>query len=188
MMAHYFEFLVRGDDRDLTAYLSGYAAAGGGAKPLIFAHEAGFHIKGLRERIKHHGEVCHVITDAAHRAWLRTALAAATPRYDFEIREERKIERAYFHFAFDTPSRKVAESIKQVLASLPAGVAARDYTPEEIVDPKARGAEVYAPEHEYVFRGKGVIEGDVPGVVDARAALLALDFTTCVEIDVHHAA
>jgi hypothetical protein len=187
-MANYVEFLILGDDRELTAYLSGYLAADGGTKPLLFAEEAGFHIKGLRERIKHHGEVCHVITDAAHRSWLRSALEAAAPRYRFEVKAERKIERAYFHFEFDTPSRAVAEKIKKLFASLPAGAAVRDFTPEEVVDPEARGTEVYAPEHEYVFRGKGVIEGDVVGVVEVRAALSAIDFTTCDEIDLHHTA
>ena len=187
-MASYLEFLVHGDDHELAAYLRGFAAGKGGAVRLIFAHDAGFRIKALRERIKHHGEVVHVMIDGAHRAWLRDALESAAPRYRFEIKGERKIERAYFHFKFETPSRKVAESIKQALTALPAGVAVTDYAPEEIVDPKAKGTEVYSPVHEYVFRGQGVVEGAVPGIVDARAALAAIEFTDCDEIHVHHAA
>ena len=186
-MAHYYEIIIHGDDRELTAYLTGYGAAGGVGR-LIFAEEAGFKVKELRERIKHHGEVRHVISDAAHRSRLHAALEAAAPRYHFEIKEERKIERAYFHFEFETPSRGVADSIKKVFGRLPAGVTVTDYSPEEIIDPKASSAELYAPEHEYVFRGEGVIEGDVFGVIDAHAALADIEFTRCDEIEVHHAA
>ena len=185
-MAHYYEIIIHGDDRELTAYLTGYAAAGGVGR-VLFAEDAGFHVKELRERIKHHGEVQHIISDASHRSRLHAALEAAAPRYRFEIKEERKIERAYFHFEFETPSRKVADSIKRVFATLPAGVTVTDYAPEEIIDPKASGAELYSPEHAYVFRGEGVLEGDVFGVVDVRATLCDIEFMRCDEIEVHHA-
>ena len=184
-MAHYYEFIIHGDDRELTAYLTGYGAAGGVGR-VLFAEESGFKVKGLRERLKHHGEVRHVICDASHRSRVHAALEAAAPRYQFEIKEERKIERAYFHFEFETPSRKVADRIKKVFAGLPTGVVVTDYAPEEIIDPKATSAELYSPEHEYVFRGEGVIEGDVFGVIDARATLCDIEFTSCDEIEVHH--
>jgi hypothetical protein len=183
-MAGYYEIIVRGDDRDLIPFLAGYAA-GCGMSGIYFAHEAGLHLKPLRERIKHHGEVSHVLCPDSHRAKLRQAIAAAAPRFQFEIRDESRIERAYFHFDFDTPSRKVAEDIKRILAALPAGVASRDYKPEEIVHPDAKGAEVYSPAHEYVFRGKGVLEGDVGGVIEARARLSGIEFVRCAEIDLH---
>jgi hypothetical protein len=187
-MAQYIEFLIHGDDREVAAYLRGYLAGSGDARRLIFAHEAGFRVQALKERIKHHGEVVHVIVGVADRAWLHDALAAAGPHYRFEVKGERKIERAYFPFSFETPSRKVADRIKKFFGALPAGVVVTDYTPHEVVDPRAKGTEVYSPVHEYVFRGKGVVEGDVGGVVEARSALAAIEFTRCDEIHVHHAA
>lgn len=185
-MSQYVEFVVRGDERELPAWLRGYAACGGSGRPLLFAHEAGFHLKKLRERIKHHGDIQHVIVAAAHAAWLRDALATAAPRYRFEVAEERKIARAYFHFEFETPSPKVAETIKRVFATLPPGVTPTDFQPREDVDPKAKGAEVYTVEHHYVYRGEGVLEGDVDGVARTFAALSDIDFVKCDEIEVHH--
>ncbi len=186
-MSHYAEFVIHGDDREVIAYLKGFAAGSALERSLLFAAEAGFHIRALRERIKHHGEVTHVICDLPHRDRLRAAIQQAAPRYAFEIKEERTIERAYFPFSFETPSRKTAEQIKSVLGSLPKGVKASDYSPQEVTDPSARGPEVYSPTHEYTFRGRGVIEGDVPGVVATRRALMEIDFTKCDEIAVHHA-
>jgi hypothetical protein len=187
-MANYIEFLVHGDERELGAWLRGYAAGSGGARPVVFAHEAGFQLKKLRERIKHHGEVRHVIVADAHGGWLRAALAAAAPRYHFEVREERRIARAYFHFEFDTPSEKVADRIKHVFATLPAGVTPTDFQPREVVDPAAKGAEVYTVEHHYRYQGEGVLEGDVEGVVRVFAVLSEIDFVKCDEIEVHHLA
>lgn len=185
-MAHYTEFLVRGDDTAVVAWLGGYAAGSGVGRQIVFAHEAGFQLKKLRERIRHHGEVVHVIVASAHAGWLRAALEAAAPRHRFEVLEERKIGRAYFHFEFETPSEKVAARIKQVFASLPPGVTPTDYQPREVLDPAAKGTEVYTVEHHYVYRGEGVLEGDVDGVVRVFAALSDIDFVKCDEIEVHH--
>ncbi len=183
-MAVFYEVIVRGDDRDLIPYLTGYAA-GSGSSGLHFAQDAGLRVSALRERIKHRGELQHIICPEGDRAKLRDAVKKAAPRFEFEILEESKIERGYFHFEFETPSRKVADALKKILAKLPAGVDAMDYEPEEIVDPGARGAEVYSPAHEYIFRGKGVIEGDVGGVIATRMRLVEIEFAQCGEIDLH---
>jgi hypothetical protein len=187
-MSHYAEFVIHGNAREIVAYLKGFAAGSGLERAFVFAAEAGFHIGALRERIKHHGDVTHVICDAPHRDRLRAAIKQAPPPFEFDIKEERKIERAYFPFSFETPNRKTAEMIKAVLGSLPKGVKAADYSPHEVTDPSARGPEVYSPAHEYTFSGRGVIEGDVLGVVETRHALMDIEFTKCDEISVHHAA
>jgi hypothetical protein len=183
-MAGYYEIIVRGDVRDLVPYVAGYAE-GSGASHIYFAHESGFHLKALRDRIKHHGEVQHIICPQDQRPRIKAALESAAARYEFEILEESKIERAYFHFGFDTPSRDVAAAIKKIIAKLPSGVTTMDYTPEEIIDPDAKGTEVYSPAHEFVFRGKGVIEGDVAGVIETRTLLADIEFVRCDEIDLH---
>lgn len=187
-MADYYEIVIKGDHPKLAAFLSGYAAAGGLSRACVFAADSGFHVSALRERIKHHGEVNHAICRPADRAKIRSAIKKAANDFDldFEIVEERKIARAYFHFEFDTPSRDVARKIKAVLDRLPRGVRAADYSPHETMDPDAKGAEVYTPTHDYQFCGKGVVEGDVGGVIDTRDALHEIDFTHCDEIEVHH--
>ena len=183
-MAGYSEIIVRGDDKDLIPYVKGFAI-GCGLAGVYFAQEAGLHLKPLRDRIKHHGEVHHIICADKAVAKLREAVDNAPKEYKFEIKEESKLERAYLHFDFDTPSRKVAGQIKDALSNVPAGVAVLDYKPEEIVHPEAKGTEVYSPAHEFTFRGKGVIEGDVGGVIETRMALADIEFVNCGEIDLH---
>ncbi len=185
-MGPHVELIVRGDDRDVKAYLAGQFAAASPTR-VVFADEAGFHIRKLRERIQHHGEVQHVFVEEAHVARLRNALAGAAPRYQFEVMEERAVSGAHFAFEFDTPSHDVAAKLKGLLASLPRGARLEDYAPHERTDANASGTELYSPAHAYDFAGRGTIHGDAFAVVDARAALCAIDFTRCDEIEVEHA-
>jgi hypothetical protein len=177
------EFVVLGDDRDVEAYLRGYLAASDQVR-VVFAGDAGFHVPQVRERIRHRGEVQHVIVEAGRADFIRAALTAAAPRYHFEIVEEKPLRSARFEFECDTPSRGIADRVKKVLAGLPAGATLEGYEPGETQDAGSAGAELYTPSHDYSFRARGVIRGDVFAVADARAALSAIDFTKCEEISV----
>ena len=183
-MAAYLDLVVHGDDRDLIPYLIGYLAASSEPIRVVFANEAGFHVRELRERIRYHGEVQHVIVESARAPRVKAALSAAAPRYRFEIKAEAPMEKARFSFEFDTPSREVADKLKRTFAKLPPGLEVSGYTPAESSRPGASGAEIYAPDHDYRFAGRGVIAGDVFAVVDMRAVLCAIDFVDCDEIKV----
>lgn len=185
-MATYYEMVIKGNDRDVIPYVLGYEA-GSKASGIFIASENGFLLKSLRERIKFRGDIQHIICEDGQREKLRAAIEQATDRYEFEVINEDRIERAYFPFEFNTPSRKVAADIKRVLSSLPAGVKVTDYHPEEIEHPDAKGAEVYSPAHDYEFRGKGVIEGDPGGVIVARKSIDQIEFAKAQEIEIHHA-
>jgi hypothetical protein len=182
-MATFCEIVIKGDDRDLIPYLSGFAV-GTRARGIHFAEEAGLHLEPLRERIRHHGEVHHVICTEALRGAVHDALAKAAPRYHFEIKDERKIERATFAFKVETPSRQIAQAVTKVVAKPPRGVAVTGFVPREVLDPSAKGAEVYSPVHDYLFSAEGTVEGDI-GVIEMRQKLSAIDFVECDDIELH---
>lgn len=182
-MATFCEIVIKGDDRDLVPFLSGFAV-GARARGIYFAEEAGLHLKLLGERIRHHGEVHHVICTDALRGVIHDALAKAAPRYRFEIKDERKIERATFSFKVETPSRDVAKAVKDAVAKPPRGVVVTGFVPRETLNPDAKGAEVYSPVHDYVFSAEGAVDGDI-GVIEMRKKLAAIDFVQCDEIELH---
>ena len=182
-MATFYELVIKGDNRDLMPYLSGFAASAK-AKGVYFAEEAGLHLTPLKERIQQHGEVHHVICTEALRGTLHDALAKAAPRYKFEIKDERKIERATFSFKVKTPSTKVAKAVKDAIAKPPRNVTITGFAPREREDPSAKGTEVYTPAHEYMFEAEGTVEGDI-AVIEMRAKLAAIEFVTCDEIELH---
>ncbi|HXV13139.1 MAG TPA: hypothetical protein VEC56_02940, partial [Candidatus Krumholzibacteria bacterium] len=147
-MATYYELVIKGDDRDLVPYLAGYLA-GAAVDGVYFAGESGLHVQAMRERIRHHGEVVHVVCAKKVLAAVREALQEAAPRYRFEIKEERAIASAHFRFKVETPSRKVAEAVKEAVAKPGRGVEVKGFEPRESVDPDKTGAEVYSPVHDY---------------------------------------
>ncbi len=182
-MSTFYELVIKGDHRDLVPYLTGFAASGR-ARGVYFAEEAGLYLEPLRERIRHHGEVNHVICTAPLRGVLHDALARAAPRYHFEIKDERKIERATFAFKVETPSRQVAKAVRDAIAKPPRNVTITGFAPTEVEDPSAKGTEVYSPAHDYVFKAEGTVEGDI-GVIELRYKLAAIDFVKCDEIELH---
>ena len=177
-----FDVVIRGDDRTVVPYLRGFAAGSRELADLLVAEECGVHIKGLRERLKHHGETVHVIVDDASRATLTRALAGAAPGYTLEIIAEHPIASAHFTFAVETPSRKVAAQVRAGVAGLPLAAVVSGFAPVETEDEKAGGPGVYAPSHAYEFRGKGRVEGPVRDVITARRVLTDIEFVECDEI------
>jgi hypothetical protein len=103
-----------------------------------------------------------------------------------EIVDSRPVKKATFEFRFETANRKVAGSIKRLLGRHPSGVKLIDYEPSEEFDPEAKGAEGYAPMHEYTFKGKGTIVGEVEGVLKVYDKLQANEFIHCDEIDIYN--
>lgn len=182
-MATFFELVIKGDDRDVIPYLSGFAASAR-ARGMYFAEEAGLHVPALRSRILHLGEVNHVICTEALRGVVHDALAKAAPRYHFEIKDERRVERATFAFKVETPSLQIAKAVQAAVAKLPRGVAVTDFVQHEELDPSAKGAEVYSPAHDYFYTAKGNVEGDI-GVIEFRQKLSSIDFVKCDEIELH---
>lgn len=182
-MARYVELVVQGNDRDLKGYLTGHFSTG---KPprLIYADEAGFQLHRLRERIKHGGEVQHVLVAEEDADRVRSAVKSSEPRYQFEIKDERIVETGFFSFEFKTPSRDVAAKLKQIMGALPAGVTLNNYAPKEESCADGGGTELYTPEHDYTFSGQGEIRGDLFTVVAVRRSIDEIDFTRCHEIEI----
>ncbi|MCI0451545.1 MAG: hypothetical protein L0Z51_04025 [Candidatus Latescibacteria bacterium] len=185
-MATYYELVIKGDDRDLIPYLAGYLTAEG-VDGVYFAEESGLHVHALRERIKHHGEVQHVVCTKQSLAIVLEALEDAAPRYRFEVVEQRALASASFRFKVETPSRKIAQEVKDIVAKCRRGVEVEGYSPSETVSAEGAGAEIYSPMHDYKFEASAAVSGDVARVIEMRKALGAIDFVDCEEIDLHAA-
>ncbi len=185
-MPTYYELVIKGHDRDLIPYLAGYLTAED-VEGVYFAEESGLHVHEMRERIKHHGEVQHVVCAKVAAAIVREALEDAAPRYHFEVVDERAIARASFHFKVATPSREIAQEVRDVMAQCRRGVEVSGYSPSESVSSEGTGVEVYSPMHDYKFEASGDVGGDVARVIETRRTLGAIAFVDCEEIDLHAA-
>lgn len=183
-MATFYELLIKGDEKAVAAYVDGFMYARGIRKGWYVAGRIPFQLKHVRELIKYHGNVQHVLCAATHKTALVAAFRKASPDYEFELVEARKVRCARFKFSFETANRQIAGRIKRAVRRLPAGAKLEEYVPREVTDPSARGAEVYTPVHEYVFKGKGVVAGDIDAVVAAHARLSEVDMVRCADIEI----
>lgn len=181
----YYEYIIKGDDQELCAYLDGFLRGKGVKTGFFLGRDYPFRHHYVKEMLKYHGEVGRLICRATLRSMVQAAVRQAK-EMNLEIVEEKKISKCSFRFKFETANRGVAGSIKRAVGKLPAGAALADYEPEEIEDPEAKGPEGYAPLHSYVFKGAGVVEGTVAGVLKSHKKLSGHEFIDCEDIDVHY--
>jgi hypothetical protein len=186
MAAVYYEFIIKGDEKKVCAYLDGFFRGRGVREGYFLSKDHPVRVHALKEFVEFRGEVVHLICASKLRTMVYTAVRVAQPKYDFEIRRIEQIRKASFHFKFETASRVEAGKIKRILSGRPAGVKLVDYEPSEIRMPEAEGPEAYAPLHPYTFSGEGLIEGDFDSVLRARRRLSADDFIHCEDVQLHY--
>ncbi len=173
----YTKLVFEGSSDTLRAFLAGWSA-GRDMQP-----------DELRRRvlwpddwdIKDDGALKDIVDAITHRSDFTVLLAedivdpvlkALEPwqrRLAVELETRRDVRAAYFEFEFEIFARDQAADVRSIFESLPDGVdVSDDYQPAERSDPGAAGTEMYAPAHEYEFRGKGTIGGDLRGVLEVR--------------------
>ncbi len=186
MAVKHFDFVIKGNEDKLCSYLEGFMRGKGIKSGWLFTEKHPFQSHFIKELIKYHSDVVHLICRSGLRPVIRAAITASPAIFEFEIMESRLVSKADFEFKFKTANRKVAGAIKRLLGRHPAGVKLVDYKPIEAVNPEAKGAEGYAPLHEYTFHGKGKIVGDVEGVLKVFQKLESNEFIHCEEIEIRH--
>jgi hypothetical protein len=173
----FVEVVVEGPRGRSRGFVEGYLAGRGLDERLLDAEEEGFDCETLRERLReilHPGEeVLHLLVPAETLDEVREAADAAASRgIVVAIRASRPLVGASFVFSFAAYSPEHGRRVLALLSDLPEGVRLLRERPfEERLDPAARGIEAYSPAHEYEFRGKGTVEGDLEGVLAVRRRL-----------------
>jgi hypothetical protein len=184
MAVKHYDFIIKGDEDKLCAYLNGYLRGKGVKSGYIFTSRHPFKTHYLKEFIHYHGEVVHLVCRSSLRPIIRTAINQCPADHDWEIVESRPVKKAMFEFKFSTANRQAAGAIKRILGRHPAGVRLVEYEPKESFNPEAKGSEGYAPLHEYEFEGKGTIVGDVEGVLKVYDKLKANEFIHSDDIEI----
>ena len=180
-MAERDVIVVDGPDETLRAFVAGFLAGQGADRDsvvygsdLSLAHESiGERLRALLPGGRHEALL---LADTRLAPALTSAFRAAD---DLELRvaEHARLAATWFTFMAETPSREAAARIHALLTALAPGVMLVDEEREEI-DPAAHGVDLYAPAHEYTFRARGRITGELDGVVAIHRELRDTDFVT----------
>jgi len=186
MATVHYEILLKGNEDILCAYIHGFLAGKNIKEGIIFGNKEPFEIHEIRELIRYHGGICHFICRAGIRQTLLSAVHSAPESYSFEVVQQRKISSASFKFKFETFNEEVAGKLKKIFDKIPAGVTVVDFEPEEVIDPKAKGIEVYAPAHDYRYAGEGKATGNVEALLDFHRALSESEFIEMENIELEY--
>ena len=173
--------IVDGPDDVLRAFVAGFLAGRAVDRDaVIYGSDLPLEHGSLSERLRAHlpggRHEALLLADARLAPILASALRSADD-LGLRVAAHMRLDRAWFTFGAETPSRDAAARIHALVSHPAPGVMLVDEELEE-VDPEAHGVELYAPAHEYTFRARGRITGALDGVVAIRRQLRDTDFVT----------
>ena len=179
-MSAWHEFVIQGPEKTARAFVAGFAAGRGEHGEGVFGSDFALETESLGERLRElfaTGSHHLLLAPARVAAPLAQALAERGAEVGLRVERQRIVESASFGFRAEVFSREVAESIRGAfLSSPPPGVQIEDLSEGEETHPEAKGTELYAPMHRYIYRVSGRITGSLPGIFEAWRRAREQDF------------
>ena len=173
MSKNFYEVVVEGNYHTIYGLFEGYMLGTGKSWHYYFSKKVNIKRDTLSDVLKQWvslgNKIHHIIIEEELLNGIKNALANQGEKKDLGtayIKSEKKIKGASFNFEFKAYAKKFADEIKAIISDLPEGISLMDYNPKEKVDKDAKGVELYSPEHEYEFQGKGKVKGTFPEIID----------------------
>jgi hypothetical protein len=186
-MSVWHEIVVVGGEDALRGFLAGFAAARGSHEAVLVGRDVMVHPGSLGERLRalvgaagHHSLLAPEPTAAA----LVAALRARGGDAGLHVDSVAAVVSAEFSFSAQAFSPEVASAIEAALhENVPAGVAIEAFKEAEETDGRARGAELYSPSHDYTYRAKGRVAGELTGVLEMRRRAAEIEFVKAEPVE-----
>jgi hypothetical protein len=174
-MAEYHELVFEGSLPIVRAFLTGLRLGKGWATPFMCSEDYQIHGDSLGHRvletIRLTKDLTYVVVIDRHVPVISEAVRAAQKTLDLAVRRDRAVREAKFDYTFAVFDRKIASKLRGLLDQTGPDLVRTDAEEKEDVHPEGKGVEVYTPEHEYAFKGKGTVSGPLPQVLAYRDAL-----------------
>jgi hypothetical protein len=165
----WYELLIEGSEDALESLLADHPET-------IRGSELRLEESSLADRILEflHAQTHHLVFASATRS--RELVEAIRGNTDLKLEAIREVLGGRFGFKAEAYNREIGQKIHDALnTDLPPGVDCVDLEKEK-TDPDAKGVELFAPVHEYVYKARGTIVGTPPGILEMNRRLVRLDF------------
>jgi hypothetical protein len=166
----WYELLIEGSEDALEALLAGSPGE------VIRGSELRLAESSVADRILEflHAQTHHLVfASAAHASELARAIRE---RPGLKLEGIREVVEGRFGFKAEAYNPEIARKIHDALnTDLPEGIACIDLEKEEH-HPDAKGIELFAPVHDFVYKARGTIVGTPPGILEMNRRLCRLDF------------
>ena len=174
------ELVVAGSASVGRAFVTGFLAGRGQEGAGLFAADLDLEPESFGERVRelfaagsHHA--CFVPAELA--VAVADAVRRADPALGLGLERHRTVEAASFAFQIELFAPELARQLRaEIVAAHPAGVRLEDLVEHEELAPEARGVELYAPMHDFVYRASGRFVGGLGEIAALRRRVAGRDF------------
>ena len=184
MAVTYHELVIKGNGKLLRGFIRGYQVAKNINKGLLLCKDYSVNTHHLKHILTFKGDHMHLICGARVAPALISAVEKASD-LEFEVISDNEIHQTSFEFEYETFNKEVASDIKRIMRTLPTGLIVVNFEREETTDPEAEGVEIYTPVHDYIFKGKGTVEGDIEKLCTLHTKLGEHEFFEVEDIQLH---
>jgi len=184
-MSDWHLMVVEGHGRELRTVVAALLAdRNADVTQLVLGDDVGLGRESLHERLR--GLLTggrHTVLVSGELAEAFTQAIARAADVGLHVTDRHPVASASFGFSSEVFSREVAASIRNVLGSLPAGVALQEHSEQEEQHADAKGVELYTSAHDYTYRVRGKLAGAPPGVLEMRRRLAAIEAVTLTPLE-----
>jgi len=165
MSTDQYELVITGREDFVKGLLRGIAAGAGSSSRVMFNNEHNINRTTIAKRIKEFFDASsthtHVILDESIVNLIEEVLSEEGEKLKVSIVSKLKLISASFTFKYSAYAEKHGKMLNSIFEDLSESISiSADYDPQESIHPEAKGAEGYAPEHDYEINAKGTVTGD----------------------------
>ena len=166
-----FELVIEGHEDFVKGFVRGIVAGSKSNARVLFNNEHDINRTTIGEKIKEFFDApsvhTHLVADETTTALIEDVLRSEGEKLKLKIVSKNVIASASFKFKYKAYAENYGTMLKGIFESLPEGVSVSDdYAPKEEFHPESKGAEAYAPEHNYIIRAKGTVTGNLDALLE----------------------
>jgi hypothetical protein len=178
-MATYREVVIQGSASAVEAFLAGFKQGKGWASEFYFVcdhHGIKAESTGHRilEALKLEKEMTHVLVTEPRTPAVVEAIKGAK-QTGLKILSNKPVKKAEFGYKYFAANKRLGSLIKRRFNEMPADLKRVDAKEKEVYHPRSKGAEGYAPEHDFELKGSGAIEGPLDQVMAFRGVIAKIE-------------
>ena len=168
------ELVIEGHEDFVKGFIRGIVAGSKSGARVLFNNEHDINRTTLGEKIKEFfdapGTHTHLIVDESTTSLIEDVLNSEGEKLKLKIVSKLSVASASFRFKYKAYAENYGAMLKGIFENLPESVTlSDDYEPKEEFHPESKGAEAYAPEHNYIIKAKGTLSGDLDALLELYA-------------------
>jgi len=188
-MADYREVVFQGSKAEVCAFLTGYKLGKGWATDFyiicsdchIKAESRGYRIL---EALRLEKDLTHALILDARTESIVNAIKGSK-KLNLKVMSNKPVKKAHFDYNYATANRRSAGNIKRLFKQMPAELKLVNARDKEVLHPKSKGAEGYAPEHDFELSGRGGVEGPIDQLLSFRASIGKIETVHVTDITIN---